>query len=202
MTENTPKPTLDAEVIAFAQKVFGYARVGNAAALESLLEQGMPANLLNDKGDSLLMLAAYHGHADATRVLLAHGGDTAHANDRGQLPLGAATFKGDRDIVEALLDGGASVDGAGPDGRTALMYAAMFNRTGDPGPAVGTRRRSAGPRRHRHDGPPTGRADGGGGYGRGCCRRTRTRGECGGSPAKRGCQPRSAPAFVPSILRR
>ena len=29
-----------------------------------------------------------------------------------------------------LLDHGAAVDGIGPDGRTPLMMAAMFNRTG------------------------------------------------------------------------
>lgn len=128
MTDAARKPALDADTIAFAGKVFGYARVGNASALEELLGQGMPANLLNDKGDSLLMLAAYNGQVEAVRVLLAHGGDAELVNDRGQLPLGAAAFKGDLAVVEALLDGGARIEGSGPDGRTGLMYAAMFNR--------------------------------------------------------------------------
>ena len=123
-----PTPHIDDDVIAFAGKVFGYARVGEAEALRELLEQGMPANLRNDKGDSLTMLAAYHGHAETVRVLLAHGGDTELGNDRGQMPLGAAAFKGDVGVVTALLDGGAKVDGAGLDGRTALMLAAMFDR--------------------------------------------------------------------------
>ena len=29
------------------------------------VDAGVPANLTNDRGDSLVMLAAYHGHADA-----------------------------------------------------------------------------------------------------------------------------------------
>ncbi len=44
------------------------------------------------------------------------------------MPLGAAAFKGDLPIVTMMLDKGAAVEGAGPDGRTALMLAAMFNR--------------------------------------------------------------------------
>ncbi|MNR53666.1 Ankyrin repeat protein [compost metagenome] len=32
-------------------------------------------------------------------------------------------------MIEALLAHGADVEGASPDGRTALMTAAMFNRT-------------------------------------------------------------------------
>ena len=55
----------------------------------------MPANLRNDKGDSLLMLACYHGHEEVVRLLLDHGGDTELSNDRGQTPLAAAAFKGD-----------------------------------------------------------------------------------------------------------
>jgi hypothetical protein len=35
---------------------------------------------------------------------------------------------GDVAIAELLLEHGAQVDGAGPDGKTALMFAAMFDR--------------------------------------------------------------------------
>lgn len=49
-------------------------------------------------------------------------------NDRGQTRLAGAAFKGFADVVGVLLDHGAPVDGHGPDGRTALMTAAMFNR--------------------------------------------------------------------------
>ncbi len=126
----TQRPTLDPETLAFAQRVFGYVRTGNADAMAELLGQGLPANLRNEKGDSLLMLAGYHGHREVVRLLLDHGADTELGNDRGQMPLGAACFKGDEAVVTLLLDGGAALDGHGPDGRTALMLAAMFDRTG------------------------------------------------------------------------
>jgi uncharacterized protein len=127
--EGRTLPALDADTLAFARRVFGHARAGRADELAELLGMGLPANLRNENGDSLLMLACYHGHVDAARVLLRHGGDPELANDRGQTPLAAAAFKGDLAVARLLLDHGAAVDGYGPDGRTALMTAAMFNRT-------------------------------------------------------------------------
>jgi uncharacterized protein len=123
------KPVLDEDTIAFAGRVFQLARMGHAAELEDLLVAGLPANLLNDKGDTLLMLAAYHGHLDTVRALMVHGADPTLANDRGQVPLAAAAFKGFGPVVEAMIDAGAAIDGCGPDGKTALMMAAMFDRT-------------------------------------------------------------------------
>ena len=122
------RPELDDATIAFAGRVFQYTRAGNVEELRPLLEAGLPANIRNDKGDSLLMLASYHGGAELARVLMQHGGDPELVNDRGQTPLAAAAFKGDLAVVKVLLAGGADVNGSGPDGRTALFTAAMFDR--------------------------------------------------------------------------
>lgn len=126
---NAAPPALDDETLAFAARLFQYARMGHAEELAELFGQGLPANLRNDKGDSLLMLAAYNGQAATARVILEAGGDPELANDRGQTPLAGAAFKGDADIVRLLLEHGAQVDGAGDGTRTALMVAAMFDRT-------------------------------------------------------------------------
>jgi uncharacterized protein len=129
---NQPGKTADNgpsdDMIAFASEVFDVARRGDAAMLDALLTKGVPPNLRNDKGDSLVMLASYHGHADAVRVLLEHKADPNLRNDNGQTPIAGAAFKGFADVVTTLLDHGADVEGASPDGRTALMIAAMFNR--------------------------------------------------------------------------
>ena len=124
-----PPPELDEATIAFAGRMFGAARGGDADQLEDVLCAGLPPNLRNDKGDTLLMLAAYHGHEAAVAVLLRHGADPSVVNDRGQTPLAAAAFKGSLPVARLLLEHGAAVDGVGADGRTALMVAAMFNRT-------------------------------------------------------------------------
>lgn len=130
MTDHPSKaPTPDAETLDFLQSVFELVRAGDADQLGPLLDQGLPANLLNQKGDSLLMLASYHGHLEATRQLLAHGADPELANDQGQTPLVGAAFKGDLKMAELLLDHRADTETAGPGGKTALMMAAMFNRT-------------------------------------------------------------------------
>jgi hypothetical protein len=119
---------LDDATLAFARRVFGYARAGETAELSDLLGRGLPANLRNERGDSLLMLACYHGHPDTARVLLEHGADPEIINDAGQAPLHGAAFKGDLGTATLLLDHGARPDTAGPSGKTALLFAAMFNR--------------------------------------------------------------------------
>lgn len=126
--ENSSPSALDDSTLDFADKVFDAARTGDADSLAQWLAAGLPPDLRNAKGDSLLMLASYHGHAAAAALLLQHGADAALANLRGQTPLAGVAFKGDLAMAELLLDHGAGVDSPSPDGRTPLMFAAMFNR--------------------------------------------------------------------------
>jgi ankyrin repeat protein len=63
-------------------------------------------------------------------VLLEHGGDPELANDRGQIPLAGAAFKGDTEMARLLIENGADVNAQMTDGKTGLMFAAMFNRIG------------------------------------------------------------------------
>src|ERR1700712_2678430 len=103
------EPTeLDADVIDFAHRMFEAARNGFTEDLERNLSLGLPPNLTNDKGDTLLMLAAYHDHPDTVRVLLAAGADTSRSNDRGETALGAAGFRQNEDTVPALLGAGGA----------------------------------------------------------------------------------------------
>jgi ankyrin repeat protein len=123
MTAGNSAP--DNETLALAHALFDAAREGNSALLGSYLAAGAPAELTNAAGDSLLMLAAYHGHADAVRLILQHGGDANAANDRGQTPLAGAVFKGYADVVEALVEAGADPDVGTPSARAAAQ---MFAR--------------------------------------------------------------------------
>ncbi len=128
-TSHQPVQMNDEEALEFAEQVFDVARRGDAVMLDRLLEKGLTPNLRNHKGDTLLMLASYHGHKDAVQVLLNYQADPEIRNDNGQSPIAGAAFKGDLEVVKLLVDGGAEVEGASADGRTALMMAAMFNRT-------------------------------------------------------------------------
>ncbi|MFB7360174.1 ankyrin repeat domain-containing protein [Streptomyces gardneri] len=117
--------TPDPEVIELASKVFDLARTGDAEALAAYVDAGVPANLTNDKGDSLVMLAAYHGHAAAVSSLLERGADADRANDRGQTPLAGAVFKGEDAVIRALLAGGANPESGTP---SAVDTARMFGK--------------------------------------------------------------------------
>ncbi|GAA1116668.1 ankyrin repeat domain-containing protein [Nocardiopsis metallicus] len=117
------QPEHDPEVIELATRLFGHARAGHAPKLAPYLQAGLPANLANDHGDTLLMLAAYHGHLPVVELLLEHGADPDRLNDRGQSPLAGAVFKGEDEIVRALVRAGADPDTGTPSAReSARMF--------------------------------------------------------------------------------
>ncbi|MGN9782991.1 ankyrin repeat domain-containing protein [Nonomuraea sp. ZG12] len=114
----------DPELEEFATRLFGLVRAGETDALRAYVEAGVPADLTNGKGDTLLMLAAYHGHAATVRMLTELGADPDRANDRGQTPLAGAVFKKESDVVRALLDAGAEPSAGTPSAiDTARMFA-------------------------------------------------------------------------------
>ena len=80
-------------------------------------------NLTDATGNTLLMLAAYHGHAETVSALVSLGADPDRTNDRGQSPLAGAIFKGEDDVVAALLAAEADPDVGTPSARaTAQMF--------------------------------------------------------------------------------
>lgn len=121
-------PVMDQETLELVEQLLQLVRAGDAPRLENLLKMGLPPNICDSKGNSLLMLASYNGNYETARILLEHGGDPEIANDRGQLPLAGAAFKGDTEMARLLIEHGADVNARSPDGKTALMFAAMFDR--------------------------------------------------------------------------
>ncbi|AWW40661.1 MULTISPECIES: ankyrin repeat domain-containing protein [Streptomyces] len=115
----------DPEVVELATKIFDLARRGQTEALSAYVDAGVPANLTNDRGDSLVMLAAYHGHAATVRELLARGAEADRVNDRGQTPLAGAVFKGEEEVIKVLLEAGADPAAGTP---SAVDTARMFGR--------------------------------------------------------------------------
>jgi uncharacterized protein len=113
---------IDPGVIELARKVFDLAREGVTEELAEYVDAGVPANLTNDKGDTLLILAAYHGHPETVAALLARGADHGRANDRGQTALAAAVFRQSAETVTRLLDAGADPDAGGPSARATATF--------------------------------------------------------------------------------
>lgn len=113
----------DQDTIDLAHQLFDLARHGRARQLMAYLEAGAPVDLTDPAGNTLLMLAAYHGHADLVRELGRRGADVNRLNDRGQSPLAGALFKKEPAVVAALLDHGADPDAGEPSARaTAQIF--------------------------------------------------------------------------------
>ena len=117
---------LDDETLAYAQRMFDLARAGATAELAAQVDGGLPVNLTNSRGDTLLILAAYYKRTATVAALVARGADLNRANDRGQTALAAAAFRADREAVELLLAAGADCRAGGPD---AIETARFFGNT-------------------------------------------------------------------------
>lgn len=111
----------DAQV-AFLHSVFDAARAGDTAKVTDSVDRGVPVDLINANGDTLLILAAYHEHGDLVRALLDRGADTTHVNDRAQTALVAAVFRGAGAIVEHLLAAGADPELGSPNAHAVADY--------------------------------------------------------------------------------
>ncbi|GAB7042123.1 ankyrin repeat domain-containing protein [Catenuloplanes niger JCM 9533] len=114
---------LDEATLEFAHRMFDLARTGATEELAANVDAGVPANLTNGKGDTLLILAAYHNHPETVAALLARGADHARVNDRGQTALAAAVFRQNATTVTILLDAGARPEAGSP---SALATADFF----------------------------------------------------------------------------
>ncbi|RRR98371.1 ankyrin repeat domain-containing protein [Glycomyces terrestris] len=115
----------DEDFRSIAEAAFDLARAGETERLLAFVAGGLPVDLVNGSGDSLLMLAAYHGHAGTVRALVEAGADVDRCNDRQQSPLAGAVFKNFEDVTAVLLGAGADPDAGTPSAR---QIAAMFDR--------------------------------------------------------------------------
>ncbi|AKE39693.1 ankyrin repeat containing protein [Corynebacterium camporealensis] len=118
MTESDP------QLEEFAGKLFDMARQGDVTLIE-YIKQGVNPNLVNQNGESFLMLASYNGHVELTRALIEVGADVDLLNDRKQSPLGGVIFKKEEQLIEVLLEAGADPHAGSP---SALDIAQMFER--------------------------------------------------------------------------
>ena len=112
------------EVAEFASKLFDLARSGDVSLIE-YIKQGVSVDLVNQDGQSFVMLAAYNGHAELVKALAEAGADVNLLNDRKQSPLAGAIFKKEDAVIDALLEAGADPQAGTPN---AADTAKMFGR--------------------------------------------------------------------------
>ncbi|WP_431842732.1 ankyrin repeat domain-containing protein [Calidifontibacter indicus] len=122
MSQRELTPQERERVVALALDL---ARAGRGDELLEFVDHGLPIDVVDGDGNTLLMLAAYHGHADTVRRLLAAGADPNLRNGRDQSVVAGALFKGEREIVRLLVGAGSDLDAGTP---TARQAAEMFGQ--------------------------------------------------------------------------
>lgn len=126
---------IDPQLLEVARRMFDLARSGQTDELMSYVDRRAPVNLTNEKGDTLLLLASYYGHAETVAALLSRGADHARVNDKGQTALAAAVFKQSAEAVDHLMAAGADPDLGGQSARATAQFfelTAMIERLDAP----------------------------------------------------------------------
>ncbi|WP_198417306.1 ankyrin repeat domain-containing protein [Cryobacterium sp. Hb1] len=109
MNENTQVPggAISSQVI---EGVFDLARDGLAGPLGEMIDAGVPLNVVNPRGDTLLIVAAYQQHPDTVAELLRRGADASVINGMGQTAISCAVFRDNEPILRLLLEADADPD--------------------------------------------------------------------------------------------
>jgi ankyrin repeat protein len=104
------------------------ARNGDAVGLAAMIKDGLAVDAQDAKGNTLLMLASYHGKTETVAMLLKARATVDLRNDKGQTPLGGVAFKGYVEIATLLLDAGADPV-ADQGGSTPADFATLAGKT-------------------------------------------------------------------------
>lgn len=110
------------------EPIFDHVRSGNYSEVLKYLEGLGNPDLRNEKGYSLLMLAAYNGHLSLVSLLISCHADVNSRDDNGNTILMGVAFKGHEKIARQLIRAGADLHATNPKGQTALTFAEAFGR--------------------------------------------------------------------------
>lgn len=114
------------EMIQVAFELFDAASAGQTARLLAYVDAGVPVDLTDHQGNTLLILAAYDGHAELVEGLAERGANINVLNDNQHSAVAGALFKGHDDVVGVLVRRGADLDLGHPCGREVAEH---FGRT-------------------------------------------------------------------------
>ena len=127
MSEDETTPTGPRGLVELAHRMLDLAREGEARTLLAYVDGGVPVDLTDARGNTLLMLAAYHGHA----AVVAGLAGARRRRRPGQRPRAVAAGRGG---VQGRGRGGGhaarrSAPTRMPGTPSARATAEMFGRT-------------------------------------------------------------------------
>ncbi len=112
--------------IELQQMALDFAREGDSDTLQSMIKSGLPIELKDSRGNTLLMLSAYNGNYETAKMLVEMGADVNSVNDHGHSIIAGVAFKGYLDICKLLVENGAIIDNR--FSKSPVVFASMFGR--------------------------------------------------------------------------
>lgn len=116
MTNPTGDSPISLEVI---EGTFDLARQGRTGPLGEMIDAGVPIDVQNPRGDTLLIVAAYAEQTEVVAELIRRGAALDIVNGNGQTAVACAVFRRNEPLLRMLLDAGADQD-AGMNTATAI----------------------------------------------------------------------------------
>ncbi len=108
------------------QMALDFARDGETSILQSMLDSGLPIELQDTKGNTLLMLSSYNGNYETSKMLIEYGANINSVNDHGHSIIAGVAFKGYLDICKLLVENGVKIDNR--FSKSPIVFASMFGR--------------------------------------------------------------------------
>lgn len=108
--------------------LFSASRQGNVPVLNEIFTLIENVDVIDERGYTPLIIAAYNNQPEAVKVLLYAGADSNATDGSGNTALMGACFKGYPEIAQLLINNGADINAQHGNGGTALMFAVMFGR--------------------------------------------------------------------------
>src|SRR5271169_3976020 len=101
---------------------------GHLKTAEYLIQNGSDINIMNNDGNTALMLSTDLNKKNLDLLLLSNGADVNARNKEGSSALIIASSKGYSELVCPLIRKGADKDAADNAGKTALQYAELYDQ--------------------------------------------------------------------------
>ena len=99
------------------------AMAGNAAKVETLLEQGVDVDARDERGFTALVSATAYGYTDVVRILIEAGATVDAHGPIGNTPLLIAAQEGHTEIAALLIANGADTKARNDHGGTPMAFA-------------------------------------------------------------------------------
>ena len=120
--------TEDSDGCSTVGDIFEAAQSGNVSMIENYLDLGVPPDLVDEEGWSILHHAASHGQVEVMKLLHSRGCSVDPVDRHGRTPLHHAAASGECGSIGVLVELGSNVNSVDNEGNTPLKWSLMCER--------------------------------------------------------------------------